>query len=250
MAKIKITTLSETAAMPTASDEATDPGDTGKKKVMVSVKPTSAISNPDEETIDLQDSGNLKSGKFFKKHIKGLAAAAKAVGVNPYQLLALGWQESNLGGSAREAQERKIKEAKLSGIKTQDGRSWRDRSKSNIGQVNGIDNPEELSALAQKTGLSTDYLAPALALRDKLKYAKHLGFTAEDMQLQAYNGYGKIPAQKDPTTGKVIPTKYYGLQVPDSGIDMRKTPLYGRRLMALKSDLMKSKDINDIINGG
>lgn len=208
---------------------------------------TSGGSDPNDETIDLKDSKGIKGGKYYKKNIQGLIKAAKVVGVDPHQLLALGWQESNLGGSEQDVRETKEKEAKLSGIKTEKGRTWHDRSKMNIGQVNGIDNPQELAELATKTGISNEYLAPALALRDKLKYAKHLGFNDEAMALQAYNGYGVIPAQKD-ANGNVVPTKYYGQNVPAEGLNMRQNPLYGKRLLELKSDLSKNKYINSLID--
>lgn len=227
MAKIKVTSV--------AADEAPPPD----KKVMVSVAPSeSAISGPNDDTIDIHDSAGLKSGKYSKTHIQNLAKAAKATGINPYQLVALSLQESGIGTATPRA--------------TSTGRvGYRNKKTPNfLGQVGDFEPAQqaELEKLSASTGIDPTYLKPAIVLRDKLKYAKQLGFNNEDMQLQAYNGYGKLLPKKD-ASGKNVPTRYYGLDVPETGLDMRKTPLYGRRLMALKSDLMKSKDINNLING-
>jgi hypothetical protein len=241
MAKIRLASILEDSPVSDVGAPDEDPGSGGKKKVMVAVKGAPASTPSDPNYIGLKDSGNLKSGQFEKAHIVNLIKAAKATGVDPHQLLALDWQESNFGGSASERAESKAKQAKLANVKTEKGRTWSDRSKLNVGQITGVDNPDELAALSSKSGVESKYLAPALILRDKLKEAKRLGFTDPALQLQMYNGVGKL---------KMTPgSKYYGQSFPEGGvIDFRKTPLYGKRLLSLASDLKNNKDINDLIS--
>lgn len=205
--------------------------------VKVAVK-TNTPATQDADYLDLKDSSNLKSGKFKKEHIVNLIKAAKATGVDPNQLLALTWQESNLGGTKQQIEEQ---QAKRQQIMAQGKRAGHGNLQSNLGQITGVDNPDELAALSAKTGLNSQYLAPALILRDKLKEAKQLGFTDPALQLQMYNGVGKL---------KMAPgAKYYGQSFPQGGvIDMRQTPLYGKRLLSLSSDLQKNKDIQNLIN--
>lgn len=189
------------------------------------------------ETISLSDSAKLKSGKYSKSVLKNWASAAKAAGVDPYQMIALGWQEGNL--MEPQAGEKKA---------LSDG-SVR-RSRSNAGQVKDFSEGQlkELTALSEKyPNVPQTYLKSAIAFRDKLKYATQLGFKDEASMLQAYNGYGKIFPQKD-ANGKFVTTKMYGQVVPESGIDMKKTPLYGNRLLALKKDLAANKDLLKLIN--
>lgn len=192
----------------------------------------------DPDYIDIADSKNLKSGKFKKEHIQNFIKAAKAAGVDPNNLLSLVWQESNFGGTKQQIlDEQKRRQTILAA----GGRPGRGGNQTNLGQITGIDNPDELAALAGKTGLDTKYLAPALILRDKLKEAKRLGFTDPALQLQLYNGVGKL---------KMAPgAKYYGQSFPQGGtLDMRQTPLYGKRLLELSSDIKKNKNIQSLIN--
>lgn len=196
---------------------------------------------PGSNSISLKDSAGIKKGNYSKDKIKGLIGAANAVGVDPYKLLALGWQESDLGGD--------VKNQPVDDPNVIRGRG-KGRASGSIGQIKDFSEGQykEMSQLAEKTGINSSYLKTAIAFRDKLKYAKQLGFEDEALQLQAYNGYGKLTPPKD-AKGNVVPQKYYGQLVGAEGIDMRKNPLYGKRLLALASDLKKSKDINELIKG-
>ncbi len=230
MAKIRLASILE--------EQPVNIADPPTKSAKISVKKPTSIEPPDPDYLDLVDSKNLKSGKFKKEHIVNLVKAAKATGVDPSQLLALTWQESNLGGTKQQIlQEQKRRQD----LQAQGKRAGRGPLQSNLGQVYDIGNPQELAALSSKTGIDNEYLAPALVLRDKLKEAKRLGFTDPALQLQLYNGVGKI---------KMNPgDKYYGQSFPEGGvIDMRKTPLYGKRLLELSSDIKKNKDIQSLIN--
>lgn len=209
----------------------------GSGKSMATAGIEGMLGEGDDPTtmLQLKDSANIKSGKYSKSAISNWARAAKAAGVDPYQMIALGWQEGNL------------MDAVAGEKKTLSDGSVR-RSRSNAGQVKDFSESQlkELTALSEKNpNIPQTYLKSALAFRDKLKYADTLGLNkTEAMKLQAYNGYGKLMPQKD-ASGK--PVKMYGQVVPATGIDMRTTPLYGNRLVALKKDLMANKELAALI---
>jgi hypothetical protein len=177
----------------------------------------------DGDTIPIKDSSGLKSGKYSKATIQGIIKGAKATGVDPFQALALSLQETGLGTAMVHGRRGKFAVP--------------------IGQTHDFSDQQqqELDALNQKTGIDPEYLKLGIALRDKLRYAKQLGFNDEASQLQAYNGYGTLTKEKLGGADKA-----YGVPV-GNGIDMRKNPLYGKRLVQLKNDLMANKDISSLI---
>lgn len=82
-------------------------------------------------------------------------------------------------------------------------------------------------------------------LKDKLAYGKQLGKKTEPEQIQAYNGYGKITAKSEDNS-----TKYYGIDVSKTPIDMNKTPLYGKRIVDLRDNVLKQNpDIVKLVEG-
>lgn len=179
---------------------------------------------PDNDLIDLRDSKGVKAGKYSRAKIMSAIKAARAVGVDPAQYLALGWQESDLGN------------AKVKGRRG----SW----DAPFAMAHDIDDNQqkEIEALAQKTGVDPLILRGAVALRGKLQYAKQLGFKDEASALQAYNGYGTITPKQFGGA-----TQAYGVDI-SNGVDMRKNPLYGKRLLELKQDILKNKAIQQLLN--
>lgn len=71
-------------------------------------------------------------------------------------------------------------------------------------------------------------------LKDKLDYARRLGKTDEASQIQAFNGYGKVGSN---TEGKQ--KMMYGIDVSKAPIDMNKTPLYGKRIIDIRENILK-----------
>ncbi len=178
----------------------------------------------EDPTIPIKDSSGLKSGKYSKATIQGIIKGAKATGVDPYQALALSLQETGLGTAMVHGRRGKFAVP--------------------IGQTHDFSDAQqaELDQLHQKTGIDPEYLKLNIALRDKLKYAKQLGFNDEASQLQAYNGYGTLTRQAFGGADKA-----YGVPI-GNGIDMRKNPLYGKRLVQLKNDLMQNQDIKAMLS--
>lgn len=198
------------------------------QEVMSSLMGTEQTDMPDnsdssgeepEPKIKITDSKGLKTGDYSKKHIEGIIKAAKHVGIDPYSALALALQETGIG-QAKIKMRRGLKQAPFAMV--------HDFSP---------EQQKELDDTEKSTGIGTDYLKLAIALRDKLKYAERLGFKDEAAKLQAYNGYGFITKKNFGGAEKA-----YGVPI-GAGIDMKKNPLYGKRLIELKSDIAKNKDI-------
>lgn len=187
------------------------------------------MGDPVEPKIKIIDSKKLKTGEYSKKHIEGLVKAAKAIGVNPSHMVALALQESGLG-SAKERAGRSRGEVRI-------------KVTPSLAQVNDFEEAQqkELDELTKSTGIDPLYLKPAIVLRDKIKYAKQLGFTDEASQLQAYNGYGIL------TKKQAGSDTAYGVPIGE-GINMKKTPLYGKRLLELSKDISSNKEIQSLIN--
>lgn len=71
-------------------------------------------------------------------------------------------------------------------------------------------------------------------LKDKLNYAHRLGKKTEPEQLQAFNGYGKLSKSSEDKS-----TKYYGIDVSKEPLDMNKNPVYGKRIIDIRDNILK-----------
>lgn len=188
---------------------------------------TNIDSDGDPNEIEFKDSKGLKSGKYSKDTIQKLVAASKALGVDPYQTIAIGLQESGLGTNIkRNSHTRARKETSIGTVHTGD-----------LFDDNDLKTIDQLKA----KGFDENSLQLALALKKKLAYAKQLGFNNEDAMLQAYNGYGTITPKQFGGA-----TTAYGVDI-SNGVDLRKNPLYGKRVLQLKNDLMANKDLQSLI---
>jgi hypothetical protein len=88
------------------------------------------------------------------------------------------------------------------------------------------------------------------SIQQQMKYANNLRNKGvipqgEDYQLQGYNGYGKIWSDHADLEGA---KKIYGQSIPDTGLDLKKNPLYGKRIMAIKEALRKNPEIVNMVN--
>jgi hypothetical protein len=150
-------------------------------------------------TFKLQDPRKVKdsrSGNYDPKNIKAIIQAAKQHGVDPYDALAIGMQESGWGNHS-----------------------------FNLGEVSyamGSTDEDYENVDKQATTL-------VKALKDKFKYADQLGIQDPATRLQTYNGLGKLKNRG----------KMYGIDTNTNPIDMRKTPLYGNKVMDLRDNVLK-----------
>lgn len=149
----------------------------------------------------LNPNSDIVTGKYDKSVIRNLALAASKHYADPYTSVAVGLQESKLG-----------------------------TTDDNIGHIIGKHD-------TKFTGSEEEDLVRVL--QDKLKYAKDLGIEDEATMIQAYNGLGKIFPQTEKRYHGFEMKKIYGVPVPKSGIDMKKTPLYGKRVIDLRDNVIK-----------
>lgn len=75
-----------------------------------------------------------------------------------------------------------------------------------------------------------------LTMQDKNKIADKLGKKTDEEVIQAWNGYGKISSTSFGGTVK----KVYGVDVSSKPIDMAKDPVYGRRVVDIRDNILKN----------
>ena len=146
---------------------------------------------------------DLTSGKYNQDTIKKIVVAANKIGIDPYTALSVGLQETKLG--------------------TTDG---------NIGHTIG---KQDVNTKDIKS--SEEYFVNVL--KSKMDYANKLGIKDEDTILQTYNGLGKVYPETEQNYHGFKMKKVYGVDVPKEGIDMRKNPLYGKRIVDLRDNVLK-----------
>lgn len=71
-------------------------------------------------------------------------------------------------------------------------------------------------------------------LKDKMDYAKRLGKNNEADVLQAFNGYGKVGRHTEGNQNKM-----YGIDVSQQPIDMNRNPVYGKRIIDIRDNILK-----------
>lgn len=200
------------------------------QKTLLKIATTSTSSPPgDGDEILIKDSAGLKTGKYSKLKIANLLKAAKAVGVDPTEALGIALQEGAFGkGNSKTTEETRSR-----------------RNRAGLGNVTnagfGEKDNQFINDLAAK-GYDYDSVKLAYALKLKNNYAKQLGFNDDALRLQGYNGYGTL-------TPKLFggATTAYGVDITN-GVDLKKNPLYGKRVLQLKKDLMSNADIAALLN--
>ena len=86
-------------------------------------------------------------------------------------------------------------------------------------------------------------------LKDKEKIAHNLGYHTPEMELQTYNGLGKIFPDTERNYHGYRMKKIYGVPVPEEGLDMRKNPLYGKRVLDIKKNVVdKDKYVDQLVD--
>lgn len=132
-------------------------------------------------------------------------------------------------------------------------------SKADIGLVRqitleanraGVDPYTMLSLALQETGLTKEWLDNPFHFsnskadnviresieffKSKLKLADSKGKKTEADKIQAWNGYGKISPKSEYNSNV-----YYGINVSKTPLDMSKNPVYGKRIIDLRENVIK-----------
>lgn len=140
-----------------------------------------------------------KTWTVNKKNIDRVIAAAIGMDYDPKKALAVALQESNLGMT--------------------------DRNTFHI-----LDDPS--------TSQPTFEMAGIQLLKDKEKYAHSLGYNDPIMELQAFNGFGRIKPTTEQRYHGFKMKKAYGVPLPEEGISMKENPLYGKRVLDYKANVI------------
>jgi len=171
------------------------------------------IKIADNRTVDAA-SGNKITDKNKLNYtadtglLKEIIRQAKIKGIDPNTALAMAHQESGYGSSS-------------------------DSRPDNPFQIsqNYDDNYHE--KFIKNDG---DHIAMFMdMLKDKINHAKNnLGKTNEPDLIQSWNGYGVISPKSEDNTNT-----YYGMNVGSKPLNMNKNPVYGKRVIDIRENIIK-----------
>jgi hypothetical protein len=148
--------------------------------------------------------------------IRQIATNARTRGIDPYTALSIGYQESGLDSN----------------------------------------NPYHLNPdyFGQSFGSASSGVE---SIQKQLAYANRLQSKGtipqgEDYTLQGYNGYGTITQGHADLEGA---TSIYGQKIPKTGLNLRKNPLYGKRIIDIRENVLKKNpqlvsEVEKIMNTG
>ena len=141
--------------------------------------------------------------------VKGIIDEAKRNNVDPYTALAISTQETGLG---------------TTGNKLQNGRATFHLNPT-VYKVNATNDP--------KLGIK--------AVVDQLNYAKSLQQrkvigSDEASYLQSFGGYGTIKRGHPDLEGA---TSIYGVEIPPQGLNQKENPMYGKRIIDIRENILK-----------
>lgn len=77
------------------------------------------------------------------------------------------------------------------------------------------------------------------AYLNKMRDADRLKITNPELRLQVYNGLGVVKPETEENYHGFKMKKIYGVPVPKEGINMKKTPLYGRQIIDIRDNVLK-----------
>ena len=156
------------------------------------------------------------TGKYDRETIEKIVNTAKQKGIDPNTALAMSMQESGIGNA---------------------------RSDNPFSIDIGALNKQQQDKFTENPlAFSMDFL------KDKIGYAKHLGKKDEASQLQAFNGYGKVFQDTEMAEDGGNTNQWYGVDVTKQPLDMNKNPVYGKRIIDLRDNVIKKNpDIQAII---
>ena len=165
---------------------------------------------------------DLKSGEYDTQLIEDITKAAKYYGLDANELLAVALQETNLGKA-----------------------DW------NVGHV--IDAPIQTQYILSNPGnrtergqfnlyrnqiINPDVQDMAAAYKKKMDEAKANNVTDPAMQIQYYNGLGMVYPKTERDYHKFDMSSIYGVPLTPEGISMKENPLYGKRILDLKENVL------------
>jgi LysM repeat protein len=180
----------------------------------ISIKDTRKTSRTTGKAIN--PNIELVSGDYPSDRIFGIVKAAKRYGIDPYTALAIDMQETGLGK----------------------------RSDARIGHNKMNESELVPSRMEGEEGAIDPYDYFTRALLTKMQYADKLGITDPYVKLQAYNGLGKVFPKTEKKYHGFEMDSIYGVPLNKQGIDLRRNPLYGKRVSDIRDNvLMTNPDL-------
>lgn len=156
---------------------------------------------------------DLKGGDYSTSVMGKIARASRDFNLDPHELMAMGLQESLFG-----------------------------KTDPNIGHTLNYVDPEERGAAYDM----------AYAKSEKNKLAESLGYKDNDLyRIQTYNGLGRVYPKTEAKYHGYIMDRAYGVELPQEGISMLDNPLYGKRIIDLRDNVLKNpvnKGYNEFLN--
>lgn len=160
---------------------------------------------------------DLVTGKYPSKEIYGIVKAAKRYNLDPYDLLSVSLQETGFS-----------------------------KHGEGLGQIlmsdNEIRNTIPTKMNTEEEAADDPYDMFARAYMSKMKYADKLGIKDPATRMQVYNGLGKITPNTEKAYHGFAMQSIYGVPLPKKGIDMKKNPLYGKRVLDLRDNVLRKDE--------
>ena len=178
------------------------------------LKDTRKVSATTGKAID--PNRDLIGGKYPSERILNIVKSAKMYNQDPYDLLAVDLQETGLGTSKRA------------------GNNAIGHAIMNMGELI----PTKMGSEEE----SDDYDKFTRAFVTKMQYADKLGIKDPYTKMQVYNGLGKITPNTEKGYHGFAMQSIYGVPLPKEGIDMRKNPLYGKRVLDLRDNVLRKDE--------
>jgi hypothetical protein len=170
---------------------------------------------------------DLKSGTYSTDVIDDIIKASKHYGLDPYELLAVGLQETNLGKTDENVGHVLHDPGQYQYLLSNPGKT-NSRGQFNLNQ-NQIVNPwiQDMAAF----------------YKSKMNEAERNNETDPLMKIQYYNGTRSIYPTTEQKYHKGTMNSFYGVPVPKEGISMRENPLYGKRITDLKNNVIMADPV-------
>tara|TARA_R110002126_G_scaffold266759_1_gene410102 strand:+ start:7864 stop:11049 length:3186 start_codon:yes stop_codon:yes gene_type:complete len=157
---------------------------------------------------------DLKGGHYNKQVVSGIVDRALKLGVDPYEAIAVGLQESLLG-----------------------------KRDPNLGHV------QEATADEKGLDIVNDPFAFVDILKDKLNWAEKDSVFDRASALQYYNGTGPLFPETEQGYHGYKMQKAYGVPIPKEGLSMKEHPLYGKEIGDIIEGILKHNTyINELIS--
>jgi len=187
---------------------------TSEKAMPFLLKDNRKISATTGKAID--PNRDLYTGKYSPERISNIVKAARRYNQDPYDLLALDLQETGLGTSKRAGNENI-------------GHTMMSQHDLIPSKIDDIDQQDEYDKFAR-------------AFATKMQYADRLKIKDPALRMQTYNGLGKITPNTEKGYHGFAMQSIYGVPLPKEGIDMKKNPLYGKRVLDLRDNVLRKDE--------